>query len=115
MQHTVRMRATVDLNQIAAFVRVLEAGSFTRAAALLGIPKSSVSRRVAQLERSLGVRLLQRTTRSLRPTDAGTAYFDGVSRALGGLEEATARVADREGTVGGKVRLCVSVHLAASL
>ncbi|TIP96665.1 MAG: LysR family transcriptional regulator, partial [Mesorhizobium sp.] len=55
----------LDLNDIVVFARVVEAGSFTAAARLLAMPKTTVSRRVAALERELGVRLLQRTTRSL--------------------------------------------------
>ena len=54
---------TIDLNRIRLFVRVVDAGSFTAAAAAAGLPKSSISRAVAALERDLGVRLIQRTTR----------------------------------------------------
>jgi hypothetical protein len=61
----------LDLNDIVVFARVVEAGSFTSAARLLGMPKTTVSRRLAALEREVGVRLVQRTTRSLNMTDAG--------------------------------------------
>jgi len=71
-----------------AFARVVEAGSFTAAAAALGLRKSSVSRSVAALEADLGIRLLQRTTRKLSLTDAGRAYYDRARDALAGLEEA---------------------------
>ncbi len=54
----------LDLNDIVVFARVVEAGSFTAAARLLGMPKTTVSRRIAALEREIGVRLLQRTTRT---------------------------------------------------
>ena len=66
----------LDLNDIAVFARVVEAGSFTAAARLLGMPKT-VSRRIASLEREVGVRLVQRTTRSLNMTDAGRLYYEG--------------------------------------
>ena len=75
--------ATIDLNRIATFVRVVEAGSFTGAAARLGVPKSSVSRGVAHLEEELGARLLQRTTRKLMLTDAG---FTTVYSVIDGFE-----------------------------
>ena len=55
--------STIDLNRVRLFVRVAEAGSFTGAARLSGLPTSSVSRAVAALERELAVRLIQRTTR----------------------------------------------------
>ncbi|TIX94951.1 MAG: LysR family transcriptional regulator, partial [Mesorhizobium sp.] len=58
----------IDLNDIAVFARVVETGSFTAAARLLAMPKTTVSRRIAALEREVGVRLLQRTTRSLNMT-----------------------------------------------
>lgn len=57
------------------FVEVLEQGSFTAAARSLGLSKQAVSERIARLEAALGVRLLQRTTRSLRPTEAGHRYY----------------------------------------
>src|SRR5271165_5274211 len=65
----------LDLNDIAVFARVVEAGSFTAAARLLGMPKTTVSRRIASLEREVGVRLVQRTTRSLNMTDAGPSLL----------------------------------------
>jgi DNA-binding transcriptional LysR family regulator len=69
--HNVLMR----LDAIEIFVAVMEAGSFVGAARRLGVPPSTVSARVAALERRLGVTLIQRTTRQLRPTDAGQRYF----------------------------------------
>lgn len=66
----------VDLNQVGTFVRVMETGSFTAAARELGLPKSSVSRRVSALEQALRVRLLQRSTRKLVLTESGRLYFD---------------------------------------
>jgi DNA-binding transcriptional LysR family regulator len=58
------------------FVEVARAKSFSRAALALGIPKSTLSRQVAELERSLGVQLLSRTTRKVELTDAGSHYFE---------------------------------------
>jgi DNA-binding transcriptional LysR family regulator len=76
-------RGPVDLNLVSTFVRVMESGSFTAAAQELGLPKSSVSRRVSALEAALRVRLLQRSTRKLVLTEAGRAYFDRVKTARG--------------------------------
>jgi DNA-binding transcriptional LysR family regulator len=96
---------TIDLNRIRHFVRVAEAGSFTGAARLSGLPKSSVSRAVAALERELAVRLIQRTTRRLHLTEAGRAYYESVSRALSGIDEAAAAVSELQDTPRGQVRI----------
>jgi DNA-binding transcriptional LysR family regulator len=63
------------MDAIAVFVKVVEAGSFSVAARRLGMPKTTVSAKVAGLEKRLGVRLIQRTTRKLRMTEAGEKYF----------------------------------------
>jgi DNA-binding transcriptional LysR family regulator len=113
--YTVAAMTTPDLNRVSVFVRVVDSGSFTAAAAALGLPKSSVSRSVARLEQELGVRLLQRTTRTLHLTDAGHAYYDRVSRALGGLEEAQAAVSDMQATPRGLVRVTAPIDLGVSM
>ncbi|MBO9537878.1 LysR substrate-binding domain-containing protein [Herbaspirillum sp.] len=64
-----------DLNDLALFAAVVVHGSFSAAARALNIPKSRISRRVAELEQRLGVRLLQRSTRVVRVTDVGSAFF----------------------------------------
>jgi DNA-binding transcriptional LysR family regulator len=94
----------LDLNQVRAFVRVMEAGSFTAAARTLGLPKSSVSRRVSALEKSLRVRLLQRGTRKLVLTEAGRMYFERARAALGGLADANAAVTDMSREIAGPIR-----------
>lgn len=101
------MSATIDgldLNQVSAFVRVMEAGSFTEAARALGLPKSSVSRRVTALEKSLRVRLLQRSTRKLVATEAGRLYFERARAALSGLSDASAAATDMSREIAGPVR-----------
>ena len=106
---------TADLNQVAVFVRVVETGSFTQAAQALSLPKSSVSRSVSRLETELGVRLLQRTTRSVHLTDAGQAYYTQVARALSGLEEAQAAVSQMQATPKGLVRLTAAVDVGVNV
>ncbi len=95
----------MDLNRVAAFARVVQDGSFTAAARALGVPKSSVSRSVAQLEQDLGARLLHRTTRKLHLTEAGSAFYDRVARALADIEEATDMAADTQAQPRGTVRV----------
>ena len=70
------------------FARVVQAGSFTTAAAALGMPKSTVSRKVSELEERLKSRLLQRTTRKLSLTDVGRTYYDYCARIVGEIEDA---------------------------
>jgi DNA-binding transcriptional LysR family regulator len=106
-QHIVAVTATIDgpdLNQVSAFVQVVEARSFTEAARALGLPKSSVSRRVSALEKSLRVRLLQRSTRKLVPTEAGRLYFERARAALAGLSDAGAAVTDMSREIAGPIR-----------
>jgi DNA-binding transcriptional LysR family regulator len=107
--------AELDLNHLATFAKVVHAESFTLAARALGVPKSTVSRRVSALEAALGVRLLRRTTRKLSLTDAGAIYFEKASRALEAIEEASAAVADMEGEPRGIVRLTTPVDLGVEI
>jgi DNA-binding transcriptional LysR family regulator len=100
--------ATLDLNLVAAFVRVIETGSFTAAAHALGLPKSSVSRRVTALESELGVRLVQRSTRQLVLTEAGRQYFERARASLNGLQEASAAAADMSHDVAGLIRFTMA-------
>ena len=71
-----------------AFVRTMDTGSFASAAQLIGASPSAVSKSVARLEQRLGVRLLQRSTRTLSPTAEGAAYYDRVAPHLRAIEEA---------------------------
>jgi DNA-binding transcriptional LysR family regulator len=98
----------VDLNEMAVFVRVVRERSFTRAARSLGLPKSTVSHRVARLEARLGVPLLHRTTRSVRCTDAGLEYYARCARIVGEAEEADAQASERHGSLRGRVRLAAT-------
>jgi DNA-binding transcriptional LysR family regulator len=73
---------------LVAFVRTVDAGSFASAARLIGASPSAVSKSVARLEQRLGVRLLQRSTRTLGPTGEGAAYYERVAPHLRAIEEA---------------------------
>jgi DNA-binding transcriptional LysR family regulator len=80
----------VDVNDVLVFAKVAQAGSFSKAAVLLGMPVSTVSRRVAELESELGVPLLLRTTRSLKITEVGKAYLEHGRAIASELEKAEA-------------------------
>lgn len=99
----------MDANAAVSFVRVIELGSFRAAAARLGVPRSTVSRRVTALEHALGVRLIERTTRTLRLTDAGRAFLEEASPAVAGLDSAVRAAADGASRPSGLVRIAAPV------
>jgi DNA-binding transcriptional LysR family regulator len=99
------MSLEADLNDVAVFAKVIECHSFTAAGRALSMPRSTVSRRVAQLERRLGVRLLQRTTRRLQLTDIGASYYEACTRALATLDEAEAVVKEAQLKPRGVLRM----------
>jgi DNA-binding transcriptional LysR family regulator len=105
----------MDLNRVAAFVRVAQDGTFTAAARALGVPKSSVSRSVAQLEQELGIRLLHRTTRKLRLTDAGTVFYERVARALTDIDEARATASEMQSEPRGTVKITAPPDFGTSV
>src|SRR5258706_13974357 len=108
----------LDLNDIMVFARVIEAGCFPVAASLVGLPKAMVSRRIAGLEREVGVQLVQRTTRSLNMTDAGRLYYEQSSQALRTIENANLRLAEARAEPSGTIRISAPVgfggHFLAS-
>ena len=81
-----------DLGAMALFARVVEAGSFTGAAAQLGLSKSAVSKQVSRLEDRLGARLMNRTTRRLSLTEAGQAFYEGCQKVVAEAEAAAQAV-----------------------
>ncbi|WP_299082184.1 LysR family transcriptional regulator [uncultured Ruegeria sp.] len=84
------------LETMRLFVRVFERGSFTKAAADLSIPRSTASEAIQRLERDLGSRLLERTTRHIAPTPDGQAYYHRCVSILADLEEAESALSGRE-------------------
>jgi DNA-binding transcriptional LysR family regulator len=104
----------MDLNEIVVFARVVETRSFTAAAQQLGLPKSTVSRKVAQLEERLGVRLLQRTTRKLNLTEVGQAYYERCARIVQDIAAAEQVVTDMQTAPRGLLRLTAPVDLGST-
>jgi DNA-binding transcriptional LysR family regulator len=98
-------KLAVDLNDVALLVRVVQTQSFSAAARERGVPVSSVSRRITRLETALGTRLLERTTRRLRLTDAGRDYFAHAERAVDDLAHGGARVRELSTEPRGRVRV----------
>ncbi|HOM14711.1 MAG TPA: LysR family transcriptional regulator [Rubrivivax sp.] len=94
-----------------AFVQVVDAGSFTRAALQLKLHKASVSQQVQQLEQRLGVRLLSRTTRSVSPTDEGLAYYRHAVAIVQQVDEAESLLRKGASTPSGHLRVNVPVAM----
>lgn len=95
-----------------AFVRVVDAGTFTRAADLLNVPKSTVTRLVQELEKELGVRLLHRTSRRLTLTQEGQTYYDGSIRLLDEVGSLDASVLSATRSPKGKIKVELPGSLA---
>jgi len=98
---------TVDLLDVRAFACVVETGSMAQAAVRLGIAKSIVSRRISQLERTLGAVMLTRTARGTSLTDAGRTYYLRAAAALAELESAQEAVGQLTTEISGHLRISV--------
>lgn len=107
------MDSPETLGDIAVFTAVVREGSFTRAADKLELSTSQVSKCVNRLERSLGARLLHRTTRRLRLTEAGSALYESSVTALAAIEEAKLAVSSLQGTPRGKLKVSTSTAFGA--
>lgn len=103
MSETIDARLSPD--DLLLFARVMEAGSFTGAAQRLGLPKSTVSRRVSMLETVLGERVLQRTTRRLQLTDFGAGLLEHARGVAAELDEALAYASHRQAEPSGRLRV----------
>ncbi len=102
----------IDKNAMALYVKVVENNSFSRAAQREGVPVSTVSRKISGLEKSLGVRLLERSTRKLRMTEIGQDYYERCRRGLEEFETANSLVRDQQAEVSGRLRLSVPPSLS---
>ena len=100
-----------DLNDIYFFASVVECGGFSAAARTIGVEKTRLSRRIAALEKRLGVRLLQRTTRALALTEAGQRFFERCVATVEGAQAAYDSVAELRREPAGLVRLSSPVLL----
>jgi DNA-binding transcriptional LysR family regulator len=105
----------MDLNALVVFAKVVEARSFSEAARRLGIPVSTVSRRVAELEDQLGVRLLDRSTRNLRLTDLGSEVLEHALRSTESAEAIQNIISNQRSSVRGTLRLSAPPSISDTL
>ena len=101
----------MNLNDVSLFIRIVETGSFTSAADSLGIQKSTISRRIAQLEDDLGVRVLQRTTRQLKLTDDGEELFARCQPLINELDTAKDHLSATQNNPRGRLRITMPSEL----
>lgn len=102
----------IDLNRSWMFLAVARAGSFTAAAKDLGLPKSTLSEKISDLEAELGVTLIIRTTRSLRLTETGQAYVRQIGAALEQIYQAKEDIRRHKDVPRGKLRISLLPNLA---
>ena len=110
----------LKLESVAAFVAVAESGSISEAARRMEVSKSVVSERLAELERSLGAKLLHRTTRKLAITEDGSTFYERAKRILQEATDAAVEIAERHGELAGPLRISApvsfgSLHLGPAL
>ena len=102
------------LTEMEAFVQVVDHGGFTDAARKMGLSKSAVSKHVSALEARLAVRLLNRTTRRVSPTEVGLAYYDRARQVLTWAVEADSMVTAMQATPKGSLRISAPVNFGIS-
>ena len=104
-----------QIQSMRTFTRVVEAGSFTKAAASLDAPKGTVTKQIQHLEARLRVKLLNRTTRLVTVTPDGAAYYERTVRLLADLDDIEASVANAQATPRGKLRVDIGASVARRL
>lgn len=109
---TMSILNTFNLNRLTVFIAVIEAGTITAAAERLGMSKAMVSTHLQKLESELGVSLLGRTTRQVKPTEAGSAFYEASRDVLERAEQAIAVARDGE-TVRGMLRVGCPIDFGA--
>ncbi len=109
-----------QIEDMQTFVRIVEAGSITKAAEQLGVVKSAISRRLSDVEMRLGVSLLTRTTRTQTLTDAGKSYYQHSLRLIDDIAEVEANISDEQNALAGRIKIAAPLsfgldHLGAAL
>ena len=93
------------LNGVSALAAVVRSGGFAAAARSLNVSQPAISRAVARLEAQVGIRLLERTTRSVSLTDEGRRFYETIGPIVSALEDATSALAEGKVTVRGRLRV----------
>lgn len=110
-----QMSELPEISELLTFVRTVEAGSLSRAARELQVPRPTVSRRLERLEQKLGVRLLRRTTRSMTLSEAGETLFHQARSVVAAVQDAQTSVQRSDGVVRGLLRVSIPPFQGANL
>jgi DNA-binding transcriptional LysR family regulator len=102
----------LDLNNVFYFVQVVDRGGFTAAGRTLGLPKSTLSYRIRELELALGVRLLNRTSRQISMTEVGTEFYHHAQEILRSAQYAEEAIKQRVSEPSGTIRITTAVEIA---
>src|ERR1700759_1484677 len=105
----------MQFRQLRYFVKIIEAGSFSRAASVVHVAQPALSQQVAELEERLGVELLQRSARGVRPTAAGEILYKEAASILHQLDQLPGMVRSNDGAIEGTVGLGIMASLAPKL
>ncbi|ATB40526.1 hypothetical protein CYFUS_005975 [Cystobacter fuscus] len=105
----------MDLNAVMMFNRVVKVGSFSKAAVELGVTKSTISKKIAELESHLGTTLLRRTTRSIQLTDMGKQFHEQSSKGLSEIKKATEQAQATSIEPRGRLRITAPSDFATSI
>lgn len=111
----IQMPDPIETSEMLAFTRTVDAKSLSRAAIELGAPRATISRRLARLEKRLGVRLLRRTTRSISLTDAGEAFYRHARLVLEAVDQAEASVHRDSDDIRGPLRVSLPPMIEPAL
>lgn len=102
-------------NEIAIFIKVIELGSFVKASENLGIPTTTVSRKISELENNLGICLIHRSTRKIKLTDKGKEYFDLCSNAINNLYSANQIISNSNINPAGNIKVSASIEFGEEI
>lgn len=105
----------LDLGDLLVFSKIVESGNLSRAGRLLGVPKSTVSRRLARLEERLGVALFLRNSRAVTVTDDGALFFEYCKRSIGILHDGERALQSRQDNVEGVLRVAMPRDIGQTL
>ena len=101
----------IDLNEIVVFIKVAQLGSFIRASESLELPRSTVSTKVSQLERRLGVSLIHRTTRKINLTQIGRQFYERCAENLQNIKSAEEEITFLKSVPTGKIKISAPIFL----
>lgn len=113
------MKNIIDLNRTYLFIKIVESGNLSKAAALLNEPKAKLSRNLALLEKELGVQLVYRTTRQFKLTEAGMIFYQSSKEHLNALIDASENLKNNEEEVSGLLRITapddIGIHIVTKI